>query len=153
MEIRCTLEKNLPWHSFVQNQTSWSFLPSSYERTLTRQNRHLQKCWEIRCHRCQNFLKIYDFRQFLLIFDIISKMVDHWLMFRMIWIGCHQHIIGVERGWLLIKTKGKRDFLKKKCQNILIAVHFYLVFSPELKAGARFCESQLGLKWVAIVRQ
>ena len=44
LEIKCTLEKNLPWHGFAQNQTSWSFLPSSYERTLTRQNRDLQKC-------------------------------------------------------------------------------------------------------------
>ena len=25
MEISCTLEKNLPWHGFVQKQTSWSF--------------------------------------------------------------------------------------------------------------------------------
>ena len=46
------------------------------------------------------------------------------------------------------ESNSKKRFLKIFCKKSWIFVHFYYLFSPELKMLARFCKSQLGRQWV-----
>ena len=50
---------------------------------------------QTRGDRSQIFEKFYDFRQFLVIFDFFSKMVDFWAELIMIRKVCRWKIVGV----------------------------------------------------------
>ena len=145
----CTPDKKHPWLTFSdklpQNQPSWTFSPNSYNRTYGRRMYRPPKKRRSWSHKNQVFLKSHDFCQNFFWFLTFSPK---WITFD----TCSPWLTPKNKGgllWLTFdKNQSKKIFLKKIVEKIFI-VRFQQIFSPELKALARFCKNQLRHQWIA----
>ena len=102
------------------------------------------KCGKVEVTKIKFFLKSHDFWKIFLWFWTFSPK---WITFD----TCPPWLTPKNKGvllWLTFDKNQSKNFFFKIVEKIFI-VRFQQIFSPELKALARFCKNQLRHQWIA----